>query len=274
MRIRIDVEAAGENLVEVSAGDHIVAFFILAEDEFPELICLGDLALTAVIGLQVEIDEHKLLVAPLNRQIAHEQAALEICDAQRPGEGAGESDTFSLVDAQVIRHGVQAAVHLPDGRHRHGHEGAGIVVGVSFAAHPLIEQRPLVNAVGARGVDVHLLEHDQIRIDIRDGGADPFQIAQRRFFAVRLGLRAAVHEEIGLPAESAVADVPAEHGKLAAGLERVHISGEGDGNLLHRLRAILCGRKPAQQRRDRDENHKNEDQNRFQNLFHVNSLPN
>ena len=62
--VRVNVKAAGENLIEVPARDDVVALLILGLDELAQLLCLGDLALAVVIGFEMQIDEHKLLVAP------------------------------------------------------------------------------------------------------------------------------------------------------------------------------------------------------------------
>ena len=58
---------------DITAGNDIVAFFVFFLQDFQQLFELGDLALTAVIGLQMEIDQHQLPPAVRNRYARHEQ---------------------------------------------------------------------------------------------------------------------------------------------------------------------------------------------------------
>ena len=69
MGIRVDVKTAGEHLIEVPARDDVVALLVLGLDELAQLLCLSDLALAVVIGFEMQVDEHKLLVAALDGQV-------------------------------------------------------------------------------------------------------------------------------------------------------------------------------------------------------------
>ena len=90
MRVGVFVKPVGEYLIEVAAGDDIVALFVLGLNKLTQLLCLRDLALAVVISLQVEIYDNELAARSGYRQIAHEQAALEIRGADRPIERTGQ----------------------------------------------------------------------------------------------------------------------------------------------------------------------------------------
>ena len=60
MFVRIFVETAGENLIEVTAGDDIVALFVFRLNELTKLLGLGYFALTVVICLKVQINYDEL----------------------------------------------------------------------------------------------------------------------------------------------------------------------------------------------------------------------
>ena len=99
----------------------------------------------------MEIDEHKLFVAPLHRQIRHQQTALQICRTQRPGKRAGQRNPFCLFD--VIRgYCLQTGIDLSEGRPGERHKRAGIVEGKGV----LRESDPVtkVNMVGTGGIEV------------------------------------------------------------------------------------------------------------------------
>ena len=56
----------GEGLVKIAAGDDIVPGCRFLLQNGAEHFCLGDLALTVVIGLQMEVDEDELFVLAFN----------------------------------------------------------------------------------------------------------------------------------------------------------------------------------------------------------------
>ena len=184
--VRIDRQAAGKDLIEVAARNDVIALRVFVLNESAQLLCLGDLALAGVVCFQMEVYQHKLLVAALDREIACEQAALEICDPHRPGEGAGEGDTVGLVNRETLRHGEQAAVYLADGRPGNGHKGTGVVERVGLAAHALVEIAALVQPVGAGGIGIHFLQDDKVGGLLGNGAADAVQISERDVSVLRL----------------------------------------------------------------------------------------
>ena len=69
MLIGVDLFCPGAVLVEVTCSKAIVPLLILIPDKVQKLLHLGKLAFTVIIRFQMKIDEHKLFVAPLHRQI-------------------------------------------------------------------------------------------------------------------------------------------------------------------------------------------------------------
>ena len=215
----------------------------------------------------MEVDQHQLLVRALDRQIAHQQAALEVGDAQRPGEGAGQRQALRAFDV-VAGGGQQAAVDLAH-RHlrgqRHRHEGAGIVereYGVAAA-----ELLGLVDAVGTGGIGIDLLQQDQVRLPfaVVDRAVDPGQVFADLHFVRRAGAFAAVHEEIGSGAEAGIADVPAEQVDALPGRQRVRV--DRGGEEFHRF--PVCGlifgiAQPADQAAEADHNNQNKNKQQLQ----------
>ena len=61
---------AGEIMVEVAAADNVIALFILCCQKLHKHFGLGGLSLTVIVGLQMQVYQHKLLVAALNGEIA------------------------------------------------------------------------------------------------------------------------------------------------------------------------------------------------------------
>ena len=78
MRVGIDFFRIGEKLIEISRGQNVIPLLILTLHKFTQLLRLGNLALPAVVCLEVEVDEHQLFLALLYRQIRYQQAAFEI----------------------------------------------------------------------------------------------------------------------------------------------------------------------------------------------------
>ena len=164
----------------------------------------------------MQIDEHKLLVAALDGQIADEQAALEICGAYRPTERARQGDALRR-RYLVPRRREQAAVDSAYRRPRNRDIGAGVVQRVNTVAADYV--CALVNAVGARGIHVHLLKHHQIRGQYAQRVGDAVEVL---FDGSLIGggfLRAAIHKEVLVLTESCVANVPAQNGQLLARLK-------------------------------------------------------
>ena len=264
---RIGLETAGEGLVEIAAGDDIVALLIFALNELAQLIGLGDFALPAVVGLEVEIDEYELLVRPLDRQIAHQQAALEIRDAQRPGEGAGERDALSLFD-RVVCCCEQTAVNPADRRNRDGYKGAGVVERVDTVCEK--QRRGLIDPIGAAGIGVDLLQHDKIGRLMVDGLPDPAEVAIDRVPVGGAGILSSVHEEIGFGAETGIADVPTENAEPLGGqcaVSRI----AADFKAFYRVRLIFrCGQ-PAEKTADGKHEDQHKNQKSTQKFFHGSS---
>ena len=208
---RVNVKASGEDLIEVPARDDVVALFVLARYEVAQLICLGYLALAVVVGLKVEIHEHELLVAAVYRQIAYEQAALEVCRADRPLERTRQGNALGAVDL-IIRCCEQAAVYAADRRQGIGHEAAGIVECVD--ALRAGEHGALVDVIGARRIDVDLLKHDEVGPHIVKHVLNAAEVFQNLLLIGGLHACAAVHEEVGVLTEPGIADVPAHDAEL------------------------------------------------------------
>ena len=85
------------------------------------------------------------IAAALNGEIAHEQAALEICDSDRPIKRAVQGKALCAVNF-VLRDRQQTAVHSAYRRHRIGHKFAQEIRRVRL--HSVKELR-LVDIVGS-----------------------------------------------------------------------------------------------------------------------------
>ena len=266
------LQAPGEELVEVAAGDHVIALLILGFDEVSELPGLGDLALAAVIGLQVQVHQHQLLLAPLDGQVAHQQAALQIHDPQRPVEGAGEGDPLRRVDPE-IGFGQQTAVDLSDGVIEDGlgigHKGADVVRRVVAVAGG--QAHGLIGTVGAVAIHVHLLQQHHVVIAALQRLLDPPQIAAHRGFISGTDGLSAVHDEILLRTQSRIADVPAQQIQRGLGQQR----GFGlvaDGlQLLNGIGDVFRHAEPAHQACQTQQDHQHDDQQCFAEILHKKS---
>ena len=155
-------------------------------------------------------------------------------------------------------------MNLSHGREGNRYEGAGIVQREGRSAPG--KDLGLVNAVGAGGVTVHLLQHDQIRPLFVDAAPNAFQIAAYGLGAVGPGTGAAVHEEILRCAEPAVTDVPAQDTQILSGdrpgARAFYVHGFNGFGLI--FRNAQKGQQTAQ-RKDDDQQ---QDQQDLQQLFH------
>ena len=157
VRVGVFVKPVGEYLIEVTAGDDIVALFVFRLNKLTQLLCLRDLALAVVISLQVEIYDDKLAARSGYRQIAHEQAALEICGADRPIERTGQRYALGRVDI-VHRCRQKSAVYPADRRHGVGDEFARVVERIGAVVYA--KRVSFVLPVGSGGVFIDLLQHE------------------------------------------------------------------------------------------------------------------
>ena len=156
----------------------------------------------------MEIDDDELAVRARYGQIAHKQAALEVCRAHGPAKGAGQRYALGRIDI-IDRRCQKSAVYPAYGRDGVGYELAGIIECVCTVVYA--QSVGLVLTVGARGVFVHLLQHeDRCRFGV---GIKRFIYSQKRSRnGVLVGggdVAAAIHKEIGALAETGIADVPA-----------------------------------------------------------------
>ena len=205
----------------------------------------------------MQVHQHQRAVTARDGKIADQQAALQVGGADRPGKGTGQRDPLRLRDA-VLRHGIEPAVHLADGRQGKGNKIAGIVEGVDPGKIHIAacQVRGLVDAIGTGGVGVHLLQQDQIRcfaaVQI---GVDAVKVFAHGVGARGLDLLAAVHKEVRVLAQTAVAHVPAEHVQVLARGQQL-VRGLQQRQVLHGLGLIFCRRQPAEQTarsQDKDE---------------------
>ncbi len=173
MRVRPGLEAARKELVEVTAGDDVVAGLILLLQKRHQLLGLRDLSCAVVVGFQMQIYQNQLTVTVLDGQTAHQKAALEIHRGDRPGEGAGQRNTFRRADF-VIRGGKDAAVDLSHRREGNRHKGAGIVQRKS--GYALCQGFRFICPVGTGGVYIDLLQKQQIRIGLFQSSGDSPEI--------------------------------------------------------------------------------------------------
>ena len=73
----------GEHLIEVSSGDHIIPLPGLTLQQFPQLFCLCDLAFSAVISFQMEIDQDQFF-GVWCRYPGDQYTSLQVRDTDRP----------------------------------------------------------------------------------------------------------------------------------------------------------------------------------------------
>ena len=270
---RIFFKGAGEGLIEVAAGDYIVALFVFRLQKFTKHFCLGGLALAVVVGFEVQVHYNELGVGSLNVTVADKQAALEVRHTNRPAKGAGKGNAFRSGDF-VVGNRHKAAVHLADGGQGERNVGAGIVQGVGGGALCAGEVVfPLVNAVGTLGIGVNLLQ----KADVGTGGSDNFAHSVKVFanggFVAGGGVFTAVHEEICLLAKPCIAGVEAEQlyiFLLGEGLCRLEIIGF---RLLDGGGLVLGDGKPADEHDGENEHGGDEHAEHLQNFFEHDNSP-
>ena len=266
---RVLVQPAGERLVEVAAGDDVVALGVFLLEERFERGGLRGLAFAVVIRLQVEVDEHELSVRALEVDIHRHQAALEVGHRYRPLERARQGDALGRGDGRG-RERHDAGAHLADRRDGVGHEGTFVVARVrgvesGLGAHPF----GLFNAVGAgRGVGLDLLQEREVGVQLLHGADDAVHILLYDGLARRAHLLATVHEEIGLLAQSGVADVPRQDGHAVARGEAggAVLAVRHDGGL--GLDIQLRGGQPDEQRGDQADQNGQNDEYDLERFFH------
>ena len=105
----------------------------------------------------MEIYDNKLAVCSGYGQIAYEQAALEICGADRPAKRAGKRYALGRVDI-VYRCRQKSAVYPADRRHGVGDEFARVVERIGAVVYA--KRVSLVLPVGSGGVFIDLLQHE------------------------------------------------------------------------------------------------------------------
>ena len=266
---RVLVQPAGERLVEVAAGDDVVALGIFLLEERLERGGLRGLALAVVIRLQMEVDEHELHVRAFEINIYRHQAALEVGNRYRPLERARQGDALGRGD-RCARERHDSGTHLADRRDGVGHKIAFVVAGVRGVASGLCAHAfSLFDAVGAgRGVGLDLLQEREVGVEIFHGADDAVHVLFHDSLARRTHLLAAVHEEIGLFAQSGVADVPRQDGHAVArgkaGDAVLAVGHDGGFGLDIQLR----GGQPDEQRGDQADNDGQNDQNDLERFFH------
>ena len=216
----------------------------------------------------MEIDQHQLVIGPFHGESADEQAALQIGDPQGPGEGTGQGNPVRLADFGPAE-GIEAAFHMADGRKGIGHVKGMKVIGEGRgrAGQNVPERFPFVRAVAAVGGGVHLLQEQQVRVQPGEGLADAFQILGHPLPVRRIDAGAAVHEEIGVISQGAVAEIPGDEGQ---GLRRFDAGGDaviGDEGFL--IRGAVF--RDSQDAQGQDEDQHKPEQNQaedFQSFFH------
>ena len=222
-------------LIEVAPGDGVIALFVLRKhvrEEHLQLL-LRDGAVGG-IGGEMEVVEHQLplpyaealdAVAPVQVHQLHEA----LLNGQLPPESGcyGELGEGSLsgpvgpVGRQEGPKEVGAVVIL----------GEGAVEVSGLTAH----QGPLVLMVAAGAVHVHLLEEEEVRVQLLQGLDRAGDVLHHRLRGAGAALRAAVHEEAVVAAVGPEADVvggrtvapPGLQGAVyAVVVEGLHLQGE------------------------------------------------
>ena len=193
----------------------------------------------------MKVDDDKVFIGIFNRQIACQQAALQVSRAHGPAEGAGQSNALGAVHS-VIRGGQQTAVDFADRRQGIGHKGAGIVEGIGVVK-TLRQYVLFVDVIASGGVFVHLLQHTDVGARVLDGLGYAGQVFVHSVLVGTFDIFAAVHEEIGAGAKSGVADIPGQHGDVLVGADGGRAAYEGCLSVLHVGGLILRDGKPGQQ---------------------------
>ncbi len=97
----------------------------------------------------MKIDEHQLLIAPLQRHPLHQQASLELRNAHRPGVCARQRNALCFQRAEGTKR-QQTGLNLADRRQRKRHILAGIIHGKSVRpANEAGKRRSLIHKIGA-----------------------------------------------------------------------------------------------------------------------------
>ena len=217
----------------------------------------------------MEVDEHELRVRALEVNIHRHQAALEVGHRHRPLKRTRQGNALGRDDGRG-RERHDAGAHLADRRDGVRHEGTFIVARVrgvqsGLGAHAF----GLFDAVGAgRGVGLDLLQEREVGIEIFHGADDAVHVLFHDSLARRTHLLAAVHEEIGLFAQSGVADVPRQDGHaVARGKAGDAVLAVGhDGGL--GLDIQLRGGQPDEQRGDQADQNGQNDEYDLERFFH------
>ena len=126
----------------------------------------------------------------------------------------------------------------------------------------------LIDAVGAPGIQVHLLQHHHIRVQRLDTGLDPVQIGQHLLLIGGTHVFAAVHKEIALCAQTAIANVPAQYLQFFFRVHLAQRTHSRDLHALHRGRLEFRHAQPQDQSDSRQYHHQQQNPQHFQNFFH------
>ena len=147
----------------------------------------------------------------LHGHALHQQAALEVGHTHGPGEGHRQAFARGLRHVQV-RKGNQAAFHLAKRRPGEGHKIAFVVVRYGHVQRQAMAVGiGLIDIIAAVGIEVHLLEKVDIHILARQLTEDAVHVVAHNLLALRPHHGAAIHEEILIAAQPAIAGVKAEH---------------------------------------------------------------
>ena len=200
-------------MVEVPAGNHEVPLFIFLYQKVCQLLGLGSLAFSIVIGFQVEVYNHQFLVRSLHRNPGDQQAPLQVGCPYRPGEGHRQTLAYRIRQGVAAVSG-KAGADCPDGVcHREGDESAFIIQGEAGLVVPqsLAVALPLVVVVGTPGILVHLLQKVNIRLHVLQHFGNAFLVFAYQGFTFRGALGTSVQDEIRLRTQAGIACIPGEH---------------------------------------------------------------
>ena len=166
------VVGARESLVEIAAGDDIIALICLFLQNLPEHLCLRRFALAAVVGFQVQIDAHELLARILSvfieyRRAVYEQTALEVAETHRPFERARQLNPACVLKG-AAGCGHDAGVDLADRRDRVRNEFYFIVIGKIPVGSAFRQNLRFIDMAGPGCVGVDLLHEKIIGIHCLD----------------------------------------------------------------------------------------------------------
>ena len=118
---------------------------------------------------------------------------------------------------------------------------------------------PLVHVEAAGGIVVDLLQHDKIRVGLAQNALDADHVVRHDALGLRVHGRAAVHEEIGVLAQPAVAGVEGEQldvgcGELLRRADRSRLGDLGIGGVILRDGQIAQQTADQNRKRQRDGN--------------------